>query len=200
VSLLTPVPELTDITNRTAVPADQLRAALAAPVDVLAGWEDEPIATETLNIAEVLRPKFLVEALKMAERGIPVSFLPAGQKGSNTLGWQESATTDAEEIIRRAGAAERLNYACVAKATPGAFLFLDDDGGIRAEYEKVHGAMIPTLKAQSCSGSYHYTFKHSAKSIAYQHSIGKAYVYEPKQDGKGELWSLRMHNSSLLSG
>lgn len=77
---------------------------------------------------------------------------PRGLKSEPIVGVM---TSDAEEIIRRAGSVDRLNYACVAKAMPGGFLFLDDDGGVRAEYEKACGKMNPTLKAQSCNGSFH---------------------------------------------
>ena len=141
---------------------------------------------------------YLQSALAMAARGIPVALLPAGQKGSNEKGWQDLCTTSAEEIIKRAEQeSQKTNYACVAKAAPEGYLFLDDDGGIRAEYEKVHGLLSPTLKSQSCNGSFHYVFKHSAASLAYQKEIGKAYIGESTEDGS-ELWSLRMHNAYIV--
>jgi len=145
-------------------------------------------------------PNFLVEALKMAERGIPVSFFHAGEKGNTAIGWQNLATTSSEEIVGRVGDAERMNYGCVAKASPDGYLFLDDDGGIRQEFEKIHGPLAPTLKVKSCNGSFHYYFKHSAASLAYHALVNKAYISEAKKDetGKGELWSLRMHNAYVV--
>jgi hypothetical protein len=145
-------------------------------------------------------PNFLVQALKMADRGIPVSFFHAGEKGNTELGWQNLATASAEEIVRRVGNDERKNYGCVAKAVPNGFVFLDDDGGIREEYEQAHGPLVPTLKVRSCNGSFHYYFKHSAASLAYHAAENKAYIGEAKYDeaGRGELWSLRMNNAYVV--
>jgi len=144
-------------------------------------------------------PKYLENALKMAALNIPVVFFPGGQKENTLSEWQNLATIDSTEIVQRANANPNwTNYSCVAKAVPGGRLMLDDDGGIRAEYEKSYGAMSPTLKNRSQSGSFHYVFEHTAKSIAFQNEIGKAWISEKKPDGKGELWSLRMHNAYIV--
>jgi hypothetical protein len=145
------------------------------------------------------QPNYLKNALKQAALGIPIEFLPAGKKGSNTSGWQSSCTTSIEELIKRAEAnPDKTNYACVAKAVPGGYLFLDDDGGIRSAFQAAGYKMQPTFKGQSCSGNFHYTYRHSEKSLTFWKSIGKSYIQESKTDGTGELWSLRMHNSYIV--
>ncbi|MGH9681567.1 MAG: bifunctional DNA primase/polymerase, partial [Candidatus Acidiferrales bacterium] len=138
-------------------------------------------------------------AQEHASLGIPISLLPGGQKGSNSSEWQNTATTDLCEIVRRAEANSNLtNYALVAKAESGGFLFLDDDGGIRNAFEAAGGKMLPTRKNRSCSGNFHYIYRHSKKSLDFQKRINKAYISAPNPDGDGEMWSLRMHNAYIL--
>jgi len=140
----------------------------------------------------------LEEALEIARLGIPVDLFPSGVKKNTNPEWQLNCTTDLNEIVRRAEAEpHKTNYSMVAKAQSNGFVFLDDDGGIRAEYEKVYGKLSPTRKHQSCGGAFHYIFKHSVKSLAFQKEIDKAYIGETKSSG-GELWSLRMHNAYIL--
>jgi hypothetical protein len=142
----------------------------------------------------------LDHAVAFAQKGIPINLIPAGAKGSKERDWEKYCTTDIEEIKRKAEQhPDWTNYGLVAKAEPNGYLFLDDDGGIRAEYEKKHGQMAPTLKNRSCSGAYHYIFKHSAASLAEHAKIQKAYIGETKPDGTGEMWSLRMHNSYVVA-
>lgn len=144
-------------------------------------------------------PGYLKLALKMASLGIPVELVEAGTKACRKSGWQDTCSTDANEIVARANAKPNwTNYALVAKAVPGGHLFLDDDGGIRAEYEKVHGGLAATLKQKSRSGAFHYIYKHSAKSLQYWQRSQKAYISEKKPTGTGELWSLRIHNSYIV--
>ncbi len=140
---------------------------------------------------------YLEQALAMAARGARIVFYPSVSKACTLSKWQELATTDAEAITAMAEANPSwTNYACVAKAVEDGLIIFDDDSGIRGEYEKIYGPFPMTLKVRSFSGKFHYYFRHSARSIAYQQALGKAYIGEKKPDGeKGELWSLRMHNS-----
>ena len=148
-------------------------------------------------ITAVEQPEYLKQALAMAARGARVIFYPSAQKRCTVSQWQDLATTDATAIIAMAEANPNwTNYACVAKAVPDGLIEFDDDGGVRAEYEKIYGRFPVTLKVRSWGGKYHYYFKHTANSIAYQQRISKAYISEKNLDGvKGELWSLRMNNS-----
>jgi hypothetical protein len=135
----------------------------------------------------------------MAARNIPVEFVPTGEKGARTNNWQDSCTTSADILTQRASQNPAFtNYACVAKAVPGGHLFLDDDGNIREQFEKLHGPLPATLKSQSCNGSFHYFFEHSSASLDFQSSISKSYIGEKKPGEKGELWSLRLHNAYVV--
>jgi len=179
-------------TSSLPVPSESAATASSAPPVVPPSIPPAPAQPDETE------PAYLRLALAIAALGIPVDFLDGGSKGGgNTEGWQDWATTDPVEIRRRATAnPTKTNYMMLAKAIPGGFLFLDDDGGIRAEYEKIYGPMLPTRKHQSPSGKFHYIYEHSAASLDYQKEIGKAYISETGEDG--ELWSLRMHNAYVI--
>ena len=137
-------------------------------------------------------------AQEHAKLGIPIALLPGRQKGATSIGWQDTATTALEEISRRAASNPTMtNYALVAKAEPGGFLFLDDDGGFRALFEAAGYTMLPTRKNQSCSGNFHYIYKHSEKSLQFQKEIGKSYISVLNPNGN-ELFSLRMNNAYVV--
>ena len=151
----------------------------------------------------ITQPMYLQNALALAALGIPIHFIPGGQKamkGEACLNWEVNATTDLAEIVRRAEAnPEMTNYGLVAVAKLGGYLFLDDDGGIRKAFEAAGGKMQKTLKNKSCSKNFHYVYKHSAKSLAFWEKTGKkAYIKEVNPDGTGELWSLRMDRAYIV--
>ena len=140
---------------------------------------------------------YIQDIVKIAQQGGYIDFFAGNEKKNTNLEWQNTCTRDVAEIMRRAEAATG-NYSIIAKAEPDALLVLDDDGGIRALYEEKHGRLSATLKLATPNGGFHYPFKHSARSLALHSEIGKAYISEPKPDGKGELWSLRIHNSYIV--
>lgn len=149
--------------------------------------------------ATTLAPTLPPQALKYAELGIPIELVEANTKACRQPNWENTCTTDTAEIIARAKAKPAwTNYALVAKAVPGGFLFLDDDGGIRAIFESQGNKMEPTLKQKSCGGKFHYIYKHSPVSLAFFERTKKAYIGEKNPDGEGELWSLRINNSYVV--
>jgi hypothetical protein len=145
------------------------------------------------------QPAYLQNALLQAALGIPVELFLANTKACKVPSWEETCTTDAAEIIRRAEARpDHKNIALVAKAVPGGPCFLDDDGGIRTAFEAKGRMMLPTRRHKSCSGNFHYVYRHSAKSLAFwEKSKKKAYISEAKPEG-GEMWSFRMNNAYIV--
>ena len=144
------------------------------------------------------QPNYLTQALAMGARGVHVVFIEPHTKACRQSGWENLATTSPEQIVAMAEAKPAwTNFACVGKAIEGGIFIFDDDSGgaIRTEYESVGTKLLPTLKVRTWSGKFHYYFRHSAKSLAYQKATGKSYISEKKVGEKGELWSLRMHNS-----
>jgi hypothetical protein len=152
------------------------------------------------NPAAEPQPVHIQNALLFASLGIPVELFLSNTKKCEVPKWQDNCTTDAAEIIRRAAARpDCTNIALVAKAEPGGFCFLDDDGGLRALFEAAGHKMQKTRSHASCNGNKHYIYKHSAKSLKVWKEINKAYVQEGKPNGeKGELWSLRMDSAYVV--
>jgi hypothetical protein len=178
------------------IPAE-VSEPVTKPVAVLGGFG---VSGNSPPVPE--RPAYLQKALAQAAVGIPVHFLPAGQKGAKgaaCLGWEVNATTDPVEIVRQAEMhPDMTNYACVARATLGSPFFLDDDGGICAAFEATGGVMQPTLKNQSCSGNFHYIYRHSANSLAFWRRIGESASVKETNPNGGELWSLRMDRAYIV--
>ncbi len=139
------------------------------------------------------------QAFKMASLGIPIELVESGTKACRKPNWENTCTSGVQRLANRSKLnPSQTNYAMVAKATPEGYLFLDDDGGIRALYE-THAKMQPTLKNQSQSGAFHYIYRHSPASLALYEKLHKAYISEPKPNGeKGEFWSLRLHNAYII--
>jgi hypothetical protein len=144
-------------------------------------------------------PRVFDSMLRMAQRGIPVFFIPPKTKAAASHGWQDLATTDQRKLQLYAASQDfEANQGLVAKAEIGGFLILDDDHGVLTDYEDETGDTAPrkTLTQQSIKG-FHYIFSHTQHSIEAHRAYDKAYLKLTGDNG-GELCSLRMHNAYVV--
>lgn len=161
--------------------------------DLLGTTAAEPhtdnIATAELPGNRVLQPNFEAIATKMIALGGHVHPVRMGEKALTVPGWQNLATRDLAVVAKWAAEDPHANCAVVGKAD-GLWLF-DDDEGVLAEYEQVHGP-IATYRVHSVSGGTHLYFRQNDASRAMGNLGGK--------NGAGkETWSARVNNRYVIS-
>ena len=155
------------------------------------------VASEPASIGD---PAYLTAALDMASRGVPVFFIPAGEKGALLTKWEDKCTSDPTSILQMAKEhPDWTNYGCVGKAVEGQFFPLDlDDIQILRDWETANGQVVDfTFEVESCSGGTHLGMLHSKKSAEYFQRTGKDRIQVTGPDGH-ELWSMRAHDSYVL--
>ena len=137
------------------------------------------------------KPDFYRIAAKMIMMGAYVVPVPTGQKACTLPDWPNKATRDLHQIEKWQGENQHYNCAIVGKPEVGALWGFDDDSGILAEYETMHGP-IRTYRTKTVSGGMHLLFKHNQQSIA----MGNL---SAKNEQNQELWSARTNNRYVIS-
>lgn len=143
-------------------------------------------------------PMFVQRATPMITRGVPVIWIPAGEKKASLLGWQDQATTDPTKIDEWGAVHPDANVAPVAKAQPGGFFFFETDKiGIEKDIQRLAGKQLPdTFVVRSGKGGQHFYFQHTPETIKLAQEYGKSYI-SGKQGGR-EAWSLRWNNAYVI--
>jgi hypothetical protein len=170
--------------------------AIAGAAAALAAYAAKPAPA-----AKSYLPDFRQIATKVIEMGgyvVPVD-LPGTQIGDRILngkqcvipGWQQKATRDPAQVEIWHNENPHRNCAVVGKAEIGALWGFDDDSGILAEYESVHG-VIPTYRVRTVSGNTMLLFKHNEESIA----LNNLNLENEKGE---ELFSCRTNNRYVMS-
>jgi hypothetical protein len=164
--------------------------------DETAGFVDFYLPTTTAAAADLLpklpnipQPDFKAIAQKMIALGGHVHPVRTGEKALTVPGWQNLATRDLAIVTNWAAEDPHANCAVVGK--PDGLWLFDDDEGMLAEYESIHGP-INTYRVRSVSGGTHLYFKQNDASRAMGNIGGK------DEHGK-ETWSARVSNRYVIA-
>ena len=162
---------------------------------LIAAVTQQPVTTAVADQPIITEPKYQPDFYKIAEKmtamGAYVVPVPTGQKACTLPDWQNKATRDLGQIEKWAEENQHYNCAIVGKPEIGAVWGFDDDSGVLAEYEAVHGP-IQTYRTKTVSGGMHLLFRHNSQSIA----MGNL---SAKNEQNQELWSARTNNRYVIS-
>lgn len=136
-------------------------------------------------------PQPMAEAIarKFIGMGAHVIFFPRGTKRCTVNGWEQLATNNLETALTWAAQDPYQNVGLVGKQD--GVWGLDDDAGLVAEYEKIHGS-ITTYTTKTVSGGRHLIFKQDAASWA----MGNISI---KDEKNRELLSARINNRYVVA-
>ena len=174
-----------EVETEQATQAEQAEAS--AEPGALSANVSEPLAQEIAPLR--------THAPKMAARGMLITPVMKGQKKPFLKGWQDSASSDLNQIAAWDKQFPGYNYGNVAKAVIGHSWFFEvDAAGVldRIQSETGHDLVkeVPTYRVRSRQGRGHFYFKQTAASIA-MGNLSQSYV-------KGNDWSARVNDEIVV--
>lgn len=127
-------------------------------------------------------------AVLIAGLGVPVIRLHEKAKEPIDTGWQNRATTDAEQIEKWSEETPNANCGSVAKSD-GFLFFESDEPGVIRKYEQETGESFQTFTVQSRPGRFHFYFKQTDLT----RKIGSI------TQAKLKFGTLRQHNAFVVA-
>lgn len=142
----------------------------------------------------------LAEALKLAEHGLRVLPIPAGQKAPDLKGWPERATCDPASIERLFAEHSGTNLGVATGGLSGVFVLDVDkkaaDGWASLlELQIVNDDLPPTWRDETPSGGAHFWFR-APQGLTIRNPVG----FRPGLDIRGERGLVVVPPSVLSAG